>query len=73
MNSNFNSKSNSSIQEIQIDVQEIDQQEQSLLSNNTFNDCSNIDINDFYIKKDTFNRLKKKTFGNFINNLSSEF
>jgi hypothetical protein len=68
MNSNFNSKSNSSIQEIQIDVQEIEQQEQSLLSNNTCNDCSNIDMNDFYIKKDVFNKLKKKTFGNFINN-----
>ena len=60
-NSNFNSKSNSSIQEIHIDIQEVEEEKNS---NADCGDCSNNDTKDLYIKRGVFDTLKRKTFGN---------
>lgn len=58
MNSDFNSViSNSSIQEIHIDIQEIEQNESS--PNDVCDDCNNQDTSELYIKKGIFDILKK--------------
>jgi hypothetical protein len=62
-NSNFNSKSNSSIQEIYIDIQEVEHPRDS--SNDVVcGDCSSNVSGDLYIKRGIFDTLKRKTFGN---------
>jgi hypothetical protein len=60
-NSNFNSKSNSSIQEIYIDIQDVQQEQNN--SNDKCGECNNNDTNDLYIKRGVFDTLKRKTFG----------
>ena len=69
-NSNFNSKSNSSIQEIHIDIQEVEQ--------NDCGHCNNNDTGDLYIKRGVFDTLKKKSLGrvsienkNYLNEFNS--
>jgi len=58
MNSDFNSViSNSSIQEIHIDIQEIEQNESS--PNDVCDDCNNQDTSELYVKKGIFDILKK--------------
>ncbi len=67
-NSNFNSKSNLSIQEVHIDIQDVEEQQNS---NAECGDCSSNVTGDLYIKKGVFDTLKRKTFGtasNFNNN-----
>ena len=60
-NSNFNSKSNSSIQEIHIDIQDVEQND---LPDGNCGECSNNnDTSDLYIKKGIFDILKRKTLG----------
>ena len=61
-NSNFNSKSNSSIQEIYIDIQEVEQEKNDPSGN--CGDCTNNNnTGDLYIKRGIFDTLKRKTFG----------
>jgi len=60
MNSGFNSNSNSSIQEIHIDIQEVEQNESP--PNDSCGCCNNNDTGDLYIKRGVFDTLKKKTF-----------
>ncbi len=64
-NSNFNSKSNSSIQEIHIDIQDVEQTDSSPVANCP--DCTSNVTGDFYIKRDVFDTLKRKTFGTGTN------
>ena len=61
-NSNFNSKSNSSIQEIHIDIQDVVEGENN--SNTECGDCYSNAKGDLYIKRGVFDTLKRKTFGN---------
>jgi len=63
--SNFNSKSNSSIQEIHIDIQDVEQTDSSPVANCP--DCTSNVTGDFYIKRDVFDTLKRKTFGTGTN------
>ena len=60
-NSNFNSKSNSSIQEIYIDIKDLEPQNDS--PNSICDECNNNDSSDLYIKKGVFDILKRKTLG----------
>jgi len=59
-NSNFNPKSNLSIQEVHIDIQDVEEQQNS---NAECGDCSSNVTGDLYIKRGVFDTLKRKTFG----------